>query len=298
MKFYNKIFLIVFLGLFACNNTDNTEYVTSIKNWQVNRLESLKSKTGWLNLVGLYWLKEGENSFGSDSSNQIIFPLETPKNIGVITLHDSVIKIDINKSIDVFCNDEKISERIIKSDASGNASLMKIDSYAWFIIKRNGKYAIRLRNYKSELINQINEIPTFPIDKKWRIKAKFIEFAEKENISVPSILGYTSIEKSIGMLEFDINDKTYSLRPLINDDGSFFVIFADATSANETYGAGRFLGVDKPNEENLTYIDFNKAYNPPCAFTHFATCPLPPIDNILPIEIRAGEKKGENFGLH
>jgi len=298
MKLNIKVLVVLLVVLFGCNNRENDEYITSIKEWQTERIENLKSKTGWLNLVGLYWLDEGENSFGSDSSNKIIFPEETPENIGIITLHDSILKIRINKSVEVYCNNEKISEKRIKSDASEKASLFELDSYAWLIIKRNGRYAIRLRDYNNELIGKINTIPTYPINKKWRIKANYIAFDKPENMFVPSIIGYTSAVKCYGVIEFNINNQTYSLKPIMNNDGSFFVIFADRTSANETYGAGRFLDIDKPNEDNITYIDFNKAYNPPCVFSKFATCPLPPIENIIPVCIPAGEKIGENFGKH
>ncbi|MEA3317564.1 MAG: DUF1684 domain-containing protein [Bacteroidota bacterium] len=295
MKIYNKIILIVFLALFACNNSYNTEYIESIKKWDKERLSSLKSENGWLNLVGLFWLEKGDNSFGSDSINKIVFPSGTPANIGVITFSDNLLEVKINKEVDVYCNKEKVTKKILLSDADGEPTVLKMESYVWFIIYRNGKYAIRLRNLKNKLIDEVNEISRFDIDKKWRIKAKYKEYCKAENMSVPNIIGYHSLMKCFGVLSFEINNKEYSLNPIINDDGSFFVIFADGTSAIETYGAGRFLDVEKPNKENVTYLDFNKAYNPPCVFSNFATCPLPPIENIILVEIRAGEKIGKHF---
>lgn len=152
---------------------------------------------------------------------------------------------------------------------------------------------------ESPLINQITEIPTFPTDLNWRIKATFERFNEPKEIAIPNVLGETNYEKYYGILKFNIEGKEYSLIPTgdgINED--FFVIFADGTSAEETYGAGRFLSVEKLDKDGDIYIDFNKATNPPCAFTAFATCPLPPKENILEVKILAGEKINEHIGKH
>ena len=177
--------------------------------------------------------------------------------------------------------------------------MFKMDSYKWHIIKRGERYEIRLRDLEDPLIDQITEIPSFPVNSEWRIEAKFKKFDTPKRIAIPNVLGDTEYESCYGLLKFKIEDKEYSLMPLGDGETSnLFIIFADETSAEETYGAGRFLSVEKPDKNGKTYIDFNKATNPPCAFTDFATCPLPPLENILPVRIFAGEKINEHFGHH
>ena len=291
------------IGFSACKTNNerfnNAEYQKSISLWKQKRLENLKSEKGWLNLVGLHWLNEGKNTFGSDTKNNIVFPDNAPKSIGSIFLFKEHISIKINADIDVFINDSLTKQASVYSYANENTTHFKLNSFKWYIIKRGNRYGIRLRDLESPLISKINEIPAFPVDCKWRIKCRFEKFDTPEEIEVPNVLGESDTEKCYGLLKFEINGKEHALRPL--GDGinqNFFVIFADATSTIETYGTGRFLSVEKPNKKGITYIDFNKATNPPCAFTQYATCPLPPKGNILTAKITAGEKTGPHIGHH
>jgi len=303
-SFISKLVLFsILIGLFSCQPADKKinpeDYKKSIDEWKAKRIVSLKSENGWLNLVGLYWLKEGQNPFGSNEANNIIFPENAPEFIGTIILYKGNISATINPDVDVYINDTLIKEHDIITDNDPNTTLFKLGSLRWHIIKRGDRYGIRLRDLESPLINQITKIPTFPIDLNWRIKATFERFNEPKEIAIPNVLGETNYEKYYGLLKFKIEGVEYSLIPTgdgINED--FFVIFADGTSAEETYGAGRFLSVEKPDKDGNIYIDFNKATNPPCAFTAFATCPLPPKENILEVKILAGEKINEHIGKH
>ena len=297
------ITFLILTSLFACNlnqeSFNEEDYIKSIQDWQTKRLDNLKSENGWLNLVGLYWLKEGQNPFGSNEANNIIFPEKAPDFIGTITLFKGNLSISINEDIKVFVNDSLVTERNINTDSDDNTTIFKMASLKWHIIKRGEKYGIRLRDLESPLIDQITEIPSFPINPLWRVQATFKKFDSPKKIAIPNVLGDTEYESCYGLLTFEIEGKEYSLMPLGNGEtNDLFLIFADETSAEETYGAGRFLSVEKPNKKGVTYIDFNKATNPPCAFTEFATCPLPPKENILPIKILAGEKINEYFGHH
>ena len=297
------ITFLILTSLFACNlnqeSFNEEDYIKSIQDWQTKRLDNLKSENGWLNLVGLYWLKEGQNPFGSNEANNIIFPEKAPDFIGTITLFKGNLSISINEDIKVFVNDSLVTERNINTDSDDNTTIFKMGSLKWHIIKRGEKYGIRLRDLESPLIDQITEIPYFPINPVWRVQATFKKFDSPKKIAIPNVLGDTEYESCYGLLTFEIEGKEYSLMPLGNGEtNDLFLIFADETSAEETYGAGRFLSVEKPNKKGVTYIDFNKATNPPCAFTEFATCPLPPKENILPIKILAGEKINEYFGHH
>lgn len=290
------------LSLFSCQSNKESfneeEYIKSVQDWQGKRLESLKSENGWLNLVGLHWLNDGQNPFGSSEANNIIFPENAPDFIGTIILYKGNLSIAINEDIEVFINDSLLKESNILTDADKETTKFRMGNFRWYIIKRGDRYGIRLRDLESPLINKITELPSFPIDSKWRINAKFEKFETPKEIAVPNVLGNTEFEQCYGLLKFKIGETEHSLMPLGNGTSSFFVIFADETSAEETYGAGRFLSVEKPDKNGNTIIDFNKATNPPCAFTDYATCPLPPRENVLPIKILAGEKINEHFGHH
>jgi len=293
----------LFISLISCQSNkekfNEEEYIASVKNWQQQRLERLKSENGWLNLVGLYWLKEGQNPFGSNEANNIVFPEKAPEFIGTIILYKGNLSVQINDDVDVFINDSLTKERNIQTDYDDNTTMFKYESLKWYIIKRGKKYGIRLRDLESPLVEKITEIPSFPINAKWRIKAKYEKFDNPKEIAIPNVLGDIEFEKCYGSLKFKIEDKDFELIPLGNGaKENLFLIFADETSAEETYGAGRFLSIEQPDENGITYIDFNKATNPPCAFTDFATCPLPPKENVLPVKILAGEKVNEHFGHH
>jgi hypothetical protein len=302
-KFISKILVIIIVtSVVSCQTKkepfNEEEYVQSIKEWQVKRLEGLKSENGWLNLVGLHWLKDGQNPFGSSEANNIIFPGNAPDFIGTIILYKGNLSISINEDVEVFINDSLLKESEILTDADKDTTKFRMGSFRWYIIKRGERYGIRLKDLESPLIDKITEVPSFPIDSKWRLEAKFEKFDTPKEIAVPNVLGDTEFEQCFGLLKFKIGDKEHSLMPLGDGSSSFFVIFADETSAEETYGAGRFLSVEKPDEKGNTIIDFNKATNPPCAFTDFATCPLPPRENFLTVKILAGEKVNEHFGHH
>ncbi len=303
-KIIAKLLVItILLGLFACQQKksqfNEDKYIASIQDWKQNRLERLKSENGWLNLVGLYWLKEGQNPYGSNEANNIVFPKNAPEFIGTIILYKGHISAQINEDVDIFINDSLLKEYNINTDIDGNTTIFRIGSLRWYIIKRGDRFGIRLRDVESPLVEKLTEILSFPIDPKWRIEAKYEKFKTPKEIAIPNVLGDIEYEKCFGLLKFKIDEKEYEVMPLGNGDKeNLFVIFADETSAEETYGAGRFLSVEKPDENGKTYIDFNKATNPPCAFTEFATCPLPPKENILAVRVLAGEKINEHFGHH
>jgi uncharacterized protein (DUF1684 family) len=166
--------------------------------------------------------------------------------------------------------------------------LLTLGSFRWNIIKRENKYGVRLRDLASPALENFKEIERFPVDTQWRIAAH-LEKNTASDLLITNVLGQTTAMASAGRLVFAIHQQTYTLDAMPESD-KLFIVFGDATSGKETYAAGRFIDVDLPDKNGNTTIDFNKAYNPPCAFTHFATCPLPPKQNILPVKINAGEK--------
>lgn len=290
--------LILTVLLTACGEryeqNASLEYINEIEEWHNKRIENLKKENGWLNLVGLHWLNEGENRFGSSKENDIIFPEKAPKFIGSFILKDSIVNAEILPNVNVLLNDSVISKIVMKDDLSGEPTILKLGSLRWFIIKRGNKFGVRIRDVEAKLVKEFRGIERFPVNIDWRVEAKFVPFDSPKKVMIPNVLGIEEEETVTGKLIFNLKGKDYSLFPIESGE-KLFIIFADETNGETTYGAGRFLYADKPDSTGKVTLDLNKAYNPPCVFTNYATCPLPPPQNRLSIKITAGEK---NFGDH
>ncbi len=270
------------------------EYITEIEQWHNKRIERLKADNGWLNLVGLYWLNEGENSFGSSEENDIQFPSTSPSMIGKIILKDSTVIFKSSEKANVRIDGQIVTESVLKEDITGKPTIMELGSLRWFIIKRDDRYGIRLRDLESTLVKEFEGIERFAVNDEWRIEADYKAYNPPKIISIPNILGTVSEERSPGKIIFEKDEKSYSL-DAVDDVENLFFVFADKTSGEDTYGGGRFLYTDKADSNGIVVVDFNKAYNPPCVFTKYATCPLPPEQNYLKLKITSGEK---NWGEH
>lgn len=297
-----KVVLSVFISiiLFQFCSSDNLkekgspEYIKSIKDWHNNRVERLKKENGWLNLVGLYWLEEGKNSFGSDKSNKIVFPENAPSKMGKFILQDSVVTVELPENSEITVDGKFVKSVKLKSDIEDSTNILSYKNFRWFLIQRGDKFGIRLRDLNADLVKHFPGIETFPVNEDWKFEADFFPYNPTKEINIPTIIGTVDVEDSPGYVEFQKDSKSYKMDAIQSGDGLFFV-FADLTSGEETYGAGRFLYTNGPDENNKVIVDFNKAYNPPCAFTKYATCPLPPDQNRIQLKITAGEKK---FGNH
>ncbi|WP_428663730.1 DUF1684 domain-containing protein [Runella sp.] len=294
MPFNYKILLFFLLGAVATGfRTDDSGYETELKTWHQKRIEGLKAENGWLNLVGLFWLEEGKNSFGSDAGNNIVFPAgKSAPLLGSFTLKNGEVWVDVDPNAKVSVNKEPVTS--LKIYPSEKNVVLESGSLRWFVIKRGNKFGIRLRDLESHDLQHFTGIKTYSIDQKWRIEAKLEPAAADKKIPITDVMGQTSLQTSPGTLVFSVDGKEYRL-DAVESDQQLFILFADKTSGKETYGAGRFLYAERPNEQGITVLDFNKSINPPCAFTSFATCPLPPKQNRLPIAVTAGEK---NYGTH
>ncbi len=282
--------IVVISGSCAENNpVDKKTYLKEFNNWRVQRIKRLKADNGWLNLVGLYWLHQGENTFGSDSSDDVVFPQKAPALAGKFILSDSTVTIEVEKGVQVFHDSVQVKKMVLTNDNSSKPTILKMGSLVWFVVKRENRYGIRLRDLDSPVVKRLDSIPAFPADPDWVIRATFKPFKTPEVFKVATVIGTKEDYLVPGELDFRIKGKRCHLLPSKEGNG-FFIVFADETSGLETYPSGRFLYIPLPDENNKVLIDFNKAYNPPCAFTPYATCPLPPRQNFLPVAITAGEK--------
>ncbi len=275
--------------LVGCAKKPDTPYIKSVKEFHSTRIEKLKQPNSWLSLIGLYWLKEGDNNFGAHKSNDLIFPKgSTPEYIGNFILEDSIVTVKINKGLEVTHNDSLVTTVVLQNDITGNPTILKQGSLSWFVIQRGNQFGIRLKDSESELLKEFDDIEMFTIDPMWKIEAEFVKYDEPKEVEIPTAIGTVEKGTAYGRLEFSIDKEEFTLEPL-GDIKSLFLVFGDKTNGEETYGAGRFLSIDEPDSTGKIFIDFNKAYNPPCVFTKYATCPLPTKDNYLNTKITAGE---------
>jgi len=267
------------------------DYTKQIEGWRAQRVERLQAPSGWLSLIGLHWLKDGKNSVGSAKGNDVVLAAG-PAHLGAITLKDGKATIDIDPKSAATVDGKTVASAELLDDSHEKPTTVAFGTASFYLIDRNGKKALRVKDSEAKTRKQFKGIDSFAIDPGWRVEAKFEEFKPAHTLEIPTVLGTVDKMTVPGKVTFTRDGKSYSLLPVLEapDAKEFWFIFADRTSGKETYGAARFLYADLPKDGKLT-IDFNKAYNPPCAFTPYATCPLAPPENRLDLRVTAGEKK-------
>lgn len=293
-RFLNSFMIFVLLILFySCTQkpTVDPNYVKEINEWDQKRINRLKADDGWLNLVGRFWLEKGESTFGSSKDNDIVVESsKLPEHIGSFFFVDSTVTFKAKNGVEVLQNGKPVKEIILIDDQKKNITVLQIGSIKFNLIVRDTLYGIRFRDLNSDLVKDFKGVERFPIDESWKINAKFEAYNPVKEIDVPNVLGQISKEKCPGAVVFERDGKTNRIDAVDEGEDKLFLIIADQTSGEETYGGGRFMYVNKPDSTGTILLDFNKAYNPPCVFTKYATCPLPPLQNYLKLKIEAGEK--------
>ena len=260
-----------------------------------DREDRLKAPRGWLTVAGLFWLSEGESSIGSDPSNNIVFPAGSPGRLGTVLFDKGEVTLKLAEGVTVAINGEsKTGAQALHSDSSGKQDNVTVGSLTFTIIQRGKRIGIRLYDANAETKTSFKGCKWFPIDPSYRVRASFTPYLPPRKIGITNVLGDTSMEPCIGEVTFVLKGKKCSLQALDEGDNLFFIL-RDKTAGVSTYEAGRFLYSPKP-KDGYVDLDFNKAENPPCAFTSFATCPLPPRKNFLPIAVEAGEMKDGHHG--
>jgi hypothetical protein len=267
----------ILLGLVAVLAAAAGPLDDEIARWRRARAATLEAEGGWLSVAGLFWLHDGGNSFGQGADNEIVLP-DGPAHAGVFELRGGTVAVAMKG---------ESARRELWPDS---ADVVKVGRLSLFLIKRGDRLGIRLKDPENAARKEFHGLEYFPVSEAYRVTARWV--AEPREIPVLNVLGQTEPSQSPGYAEFSIGGKELRLRPILDtpDAQELFYIFRDQTSGKETYAAGRFLYSALPKDGRVV-LDFNKAVNPPCAFTAYATCPLPPVENRLPVRIEAGEKK-------
>lgn len=271
-----------------------SSYEHLLAEWRSQRVVTLKGPDGWLNLAGLYWLKEGTNSFGAATDNDLVAPEgAAPPKLGEFLVGNGTVTFKTEPGAPVFLGEAPVTEILLADDQDKEATLLTSGSLAWTVIRRMDRLGVRLRDYDHPAVTAFAGIESYPADPRWRLEARFEPYPEPRTIQVPTVVEGLGWEPTVpGTLEFEAQGQSLSLEAYRSNDG-FMIVFADATTGDTTYPAGRYLAADLPGPDGTTTLDFNRAYNPPCVFTEFATCPLATPRNRLPVAVHAGEKYTE-----
>ena len=269
-------------------STENYEAETN--KWREERAANLRNnERSWFALAGLFWLKEEDNSFGSDPDNDFVLPPFAPKKAGVFHFNNGIVTVTPEAGVSITCRRKRITLRPLRDDQDENPDFLFMRRLIMVVIKRGTATLIRIWDRKHPDRLAFKDLNYYPYKPEYRILADYTGYAPFKVVKQKDIIGEMSDRKMIGFITFEWQGQKYSLDAEDGGDG-LFLAFRDGTTAETTYAGGRYLETEKPAEGKVT-IDFNRAYNPPCGYVTFATCGLPTPDNRLPIRIEAGEKK-------
>ncbi len=305
LMFKSILSALVLIALTACSTMSNIKetlmpvaeasqadinaHKLAIEGWQQRRVERLKQPYGWLSLVGLFWLEPGENTVGSGIGNDIVLNAG-PEHWGTVIVNDDEVRFLTANDLVTIEGQHQDEVKLI-ADVDGDSNVVEAGTTQFYLIKR-GSYALRVKDSAAPGRTKFVGLDHYPIDVDWKVEGKFIPAEKGDTIPISNVLGQLDDSTRAGTFEFNRDGKTYRLDALDAGDQYFF-LFADKTNGHGSYGAGRFIYTDLAEDGHLS-VDFNKAYNPPCAFNEYSTCPLPPPQNRLPLAINAGEKDFHN----
>lgn len=298
-KVYHPILLLLFV-LSACSSDspviDEVKWADELETWRAGRMERLIGDRGWATITGLDWLEPGANLVGSARGSRVQFDSASASpSVGVIYLEDGVIRFETADGAEVYHDSDPVTEIEMLSDSTESQVILSTGSVQFTIITRGDKYGIRTWDSQAPILKGFGEIPIYTPDPSWYVQATFHRYEPTKYIDLVTVLDVSEKNPVDGYVEFQHAGETFRLDALgVRADTSLFVIIGDETNRSETYGAGRYLYVGRMDTAASTtkvWIDFNRVYNPPCAFTAYSTCALPPEQNKLPFPITAGEKR-------
>jgi len=271
----------------SAGSTPDAAYVQSFEKWKIELVDDLKQN--WLPLAGLFWLKPGENAFGADDSNAVVFP-KGPAHAGVFELQGTEVTAKFSPEAHAMIEGKPATMAKLQPDTSGNRTVVEMGFLRFHVVVRGQRIGIRLKDLDSDMVKNYRGPIFFPIDLSYRVTATWVPSEGKKTVDVPNVLGDTTPTPVAGTVVFTINGQEVTLTDLGgNPAKGLSFVFSDLSSKTDTYPGGRFLETD-PVVDGKVVIDFNRAYNPPCAVTPYATCPLAPKENRLAVAVPAGEK--------
>jgi uncharacterized protein (DUF1684 family) len=254
-------------------------YEQQIDRWHARRVASLTGPDGWLSLVGLHWLRDGANTIGSDPAADVVLPGKVQAHLGTIEVNDGRAVLR-----------RTAGELPLQDDRDGDPTIVRLGTLSFHVINREGRLALRVKDAESPARQTFRGIERYPVDPRWRVDAMFEAFDPPRDIPVPNVLGFSETMSVPGIIRFRLEGQECSLLAFLEEGPDLFLVFGDRTNGEATYGGGRYLYSPAP-KHGTTVVDFNKAYNPPCVFTPFATCVLPLPENRLSVLVEAGEKR-------
>jgi uncharacterized protein len=264
---------------------DTAAYRASVEKWRQAYEADLTSDNGWLTVSGLFWLHDGENSFGSNPLNDIVLPAPVPADAGTFDFHNGKTVVHMKAGVVAMMHGARVTTAEMRPDSDDR---LATGDLALYVHASGERYAIRLKDKNSKLRKEFTGLHWFPVNEAYRVEARFVPYDKPKTIMIENVMGDAGPEEIPGYVEFTLNGR--KLRLDAERDGSdLSFVFRDLTSGQETYGAARFLDAELGKDGHVV-LDFNEAYNPPCAYNPYTTCPLPPPENRLPVRIEAGEK--------
>ncbi len=267
------------------------DHSARVERWRKLRDERLRSPGGWLALVGLYWLTEGENHFGAHPANQIVLHGHgMPPRAGSLLLRDGRVRLLPHADAPLRINGAPAVEMDLADDSKGDPTILELGALRLHLIRRGERMGLRVRDHEAPALRSFAGMRHFPLDEGWRMTARFEAAAPGARLEIMDVTGAQSTDPTPGTVVFERDGATWRIDALDGGEkGELWLIFGDATNGNRTYGGGRFVYTEPPAADGSVVVDFNLAYNPPCVFSTFATCPLPPPQNRLALRIEAGE---------
>ncbi len=260
------------------------------QDWRARAEQSLRKDNGWLTLAGRYVMKPGVNTFGTGEGNDIVFPKGLgPERMGTVSVDVGKVTVKAAEGLSMEKDGIDMADKVMGTDPE-NRDWVSMGRASFHVIERDGRYILRLADKESDVRKRFQGRVWYDVKDAYRVKAKYVPYDPPRKLSIVNVIDEVSDEPSPGYVEFRLSGKTHRLDAVGDDDGLFFVL-RDATAGKTTYAPGRFLYVEKKPAPGETFmLDLNRAYNPPCAFSEYTTCPLPPKQNILKAKIEAGEK--------
>ncbi|MBI3418419.1 MAG: DUF1684 domain-containing protein [Verrucomicrobia bacterium] len=295
---HNRILISLGLLLAACSTPQrsarNDIYRAELESWKTRRREAIAGTNGWTTVVGLHWLAPGANSIGTNATNTIVLPTgRAPIRAGTLWRSGNEARFETVPGVVALLDGAPVQSAVLRSDANGTKpSVLALGGLRMFVIERGERLGLRVRDENSPARLAFRELNYFAVDPRWRLAARFEPYSLPRHLRIADVTGAVNDELCPGAVVFSARGREHRLDVMEDEPGGdFLIVFRDTTAGKSTYDAGRFLKLPRPNAAGQTVIDFNRAYNPPCAFTDFATCPLPLRQNQLPFAIEAGERK-------